>query len=403
MRAKPFNYQYILSCLRLIKNNIRVFLRETLKSRPCLAAEADQEDKGEMILIEFKHAEKTFNDGTKAVIDFSLQIGKGEFVSLVGPSGCGKTTTLKMINRLLEPTAGSILIEGRPAEAFDRHILRRNIGYVLQQIALFPHMNVEENISVVPLLNNWDKERIRKRSHELMEMIGLAPDAYLKRYPHELSGGQQQRIGIIRALAANPDILLMDEPFSALDPISRKQLQEDIQELQKEIRKTIVFVTHDIKEAAKLSDRICLMNKGQIVQYGTPEELRNQPANDFVRTFFADFEPSAWHHTVKELLAECPMEFSVMQEDLFKPELAEEGNYTVLVSPEGKFAGLAYEGKVMSQAILSPDMTIESAASIMLNQSAAVHPVLINETCCGLVGYSQLLTYLRQKQTGREV
>lgn len=236
-------------------------------------------------MIRFENVSKQFNDGTAAVRSLNLTINKGEFFVLIGPSGSGKTTTLKMINRLISLSDGTIFIDGKKISEYDIHELRWNIGYVLQQIALFPHMSVEENIAVVPEMKKLGKEKISSKVDELLQMVGLDPVTYRLRKPSELSGGQQQRIGVVRALAADPEIILMDEPFSALDPISREKLQEDIIKLQKTIKKTIVFVTHDMQEALKLGDRICIMKDGEIVQVGTREELIQYPANDFVKEF----------------------------------------------------------------------------------------------------------------------
>lgn len=236
-------------------------------------------------MITFDNVSKKYRDGTAAVNSLNLEIKEGEFFVVIGPSGCGKTTMLKMINRLIKLTEGTILIGGKRISDYDIHELRWNIGYVLQQIALFPHMSIQENISVVPELRGWSKQKIHQRVDELLEMVGLDPKTYRNRKPKELSGGQQQRIGVVRALAADPEIILMDEPFSALDPISREKLQEDLSELQRSIKKTIVFVTHDMKEALKLGDRICVMRDGEIVQVGTPEDLLYRPADEFVRNF----------------------------------------------------------------------------------------------------------------------
>ncbi|MCG1022289.1 ABC transporter ATP-binding protein [Sutcliffiella horikoshii] len=239
-------------------------------------------------MITFRDVTKTYEDGTTAVQSFSLEIKEGEFFVLIGPSGCGKTTTLKMINRLHNVTDGDILIDGKSISDHNIHELRWNIGYVLQQIALFPHMTIEENISIVPELKSWKKGDISKRVDELLDLVGLDPSTYKKRKPSELSGGQQQRVGVARALAANPPIILMDEPFSALDPLSREQLQQDFLRLKEKIQKTIVFVTHDMNEALTLGDRICLMKDGETVQVGTPEEFMNQPKNDFVKSFIGN-------------------------------------------------------------------------------------------------------------------
>ncbi|MGE6578611.1 MULTISPECIES: ABC transporter ATP-binding protein [Paenibacillus] len=236
-------------------------------------------------MIQFENVSKQYPDGTTALRQVNLNINKGELFVMIGPSGCGKTTMLKMINRLIERTDGTVRINERPIDEYNIHELRWNIGYVLQQIALFPHMTIAENIAVVPELRKWKSDQIKERVHTLLDMVGLHGDTYSERKPSELSGGQQQRIGVLRALAADPEIVLMDEPFSALDPMSREKLQDDILDIQRQMKKTIVFVTHDIQEAMKLGDRICIMKDGQVLQVGTPEELIRQPANDFVREF----------------------------------------------------------------------------------------------------------------------
>ncbi|MEG6533700.1 ABC transporter ATP-binding protein [Caldibacillus thermoamylovorans] len=236
-------------------------------------------------MIKFENVSKRYEDGTVAVNSLNLEIKQGEFFVFIGPSGCGKTTTLKMINRLIPLSDGTIFIDGKKINAYDIHELRWNIGYVLQQIALFPHMTIEQNITVVPEMKKWPKEKMKQRAYELMNMVGLDPENYADRKPNELSGGEQQRIGVIRALAADPEIILMDEPFSALDPISREKLQDDMIDLKRNLKKTTVFVTHDMQEALKLADRICMMKDGEIVQVGTPQELVTNPANDFVREF----------------------------------------------------------------------------------------------------------------------
>lgn len=236
-------------------------------------------------MIQFENVSKQYPDGTTALRQVNLNINKGELFVMIGPSGCGKTTMLKMINRLIERTDGTVRINERPIDEYNIHELRWNIGYVLQQIALFPHMTIAENIAVVPELRKWKSDQIKERVHTLLDMVGLHGDTYSERKPSELSGGQQQRIGVLRALGADPEIVLMDEPFSALDPMSREKLQDDILDIQRQMKKTIVFVTHDIQEAMKLGDRICIMKDGQVLQVGTPEELIRQPANDFVSEF----------------------------------------------------------------------------------------------------------------------
>ncbi|MBM7649129.1 osmoprotectant transport system ATP-binding protein [Bacillus ectoiniformans] len=239
-------------------------------------------------MIQFENVSKKYPDGTYATHSLNFTIQEGEFFVLIGPSGCGKTTTLKLINRLIDLTDGTIFFNEKKISEYDIHELRWNIGYVLQQIALFPHMTIEENIAVVPELKKWSRDKIRSRVDELLEMVGLDPDTYRDRKPSELSGGQQQRVGVVRALAADPQIILMDEPFSALDPISREKIQNDLIDLQKRIKKTIVFVTHDMQEALKLGDRICLMNEGEIVQIDTPEVMIEKPVNQFAEEFIGN-------------------------------------------------------------------------------------------------------------------
>ncbi|MEO6914988.1 MAG: ABC transporter ATP-binding protein, partial [Chitinophagaceae bacterium] len=223
--------------------------------------------------------------GKKAVDDISFDVSASENFVLIGTSGCGKTTTLRMINRLTELSSGKIFIDGRDAKEGSATELRRNIGYVLQHHGLFPHYTVEENIAVVPLLLGWDKPRIRSRTEELMNKLHLPPDRYLKAYPSELSGGQQQRVGLARALVADPPVILMDEPFGALDDVTRTSIRKEFSELDEFKRKTMVMVTHDVNEAFDLGDRICLMDKGKIVQQGSRFDLLFRPANDFVKDF----------------------------------------------------------------------------------------------------------------------
>src|SRR4051794_14911840 len=228
---------------------------------------------------------KRYADGTVAVDHLSLDIGAGELVMLVGPSGCGKTTTMKMINRLVEPTGGRIFLDGTDVTGADPVKLRRRMGYVIQQVGLFPHKNVADNIATVPSLLGWDRARIRSRVGELLELVGLE-SSYGKRYPSELSGGQRQRVGVARALAADPPVLLMDEPFGAVDPIARDRLQLEFLRLQAEVRKTVVFVTHDIEEAVRLGTRIAVLRQGgKLEQYDTPAAILGTPATDFVADF----------------------------------------------------------------------------------------------------------------------
>ncbi|MBB3330914.1 osmoprotectant transport system ATP-binding protein [Halomonas campaniensis] len=232
-------------------------------------------------MIELIEVTKRFGSET-AVDRLSLRVEKGELCALVGTSGCGKSTTLRMINRLIEHSEGEIHLEGRQVREFDEQTLRRRIGYVIQSTGLFPHWTVARNIGLVPRLLRWPAPRIRERVEELMALLGLPVDSFADKYPHQLSGGQAQRVGVARALAADPDILLMDEPFGALDPITRESLQAELRDLQSRLHKTIVFVTHDMDEALGLADRLVVMKAGRIVQQGSPLELLRDPADDFV-------------------------------------------------------------------------------------------------------------------------
>ena len=238
-------------------------------------------------MIEFINVGMTYPCGNVGLKNINLTINESEITVFIGPSGSGKTTLLKMINRLEDNTTGEVKINGKNVKEYDIHKMRWDIGYALQQVALFPHMNVEENIAIVPELKKWKKEKINARIDELLNMVGLEPEKYRKRKPSELSGGEAQRVGIARALAADPKIILMDEPFSALDPITRASLQEDVKKLQKQIHKTIVFVTHDIEEAFLLGDKICIIQNGELIQSGTKQEIISNPKNDFVKKFIA--------------------------------------------------------------------------------------------------------------------
>ncbi|MFC6041331.1 ABC transporter ATP-binding protein [Paenisporosarcina macmurdoensis] len=236
-------------------------------------------------MIRFDQVTKRFADGTEALKDVSLTIPTGKLTVIIGPSGCGKTTLMKMINHLEVPTSGDVLIDEQSIKDRDEVELRRSIGYVIQRIGLFPHMTIAKNAALVPTLKGWSAEKTKKRVSELMNITGLDPDTFLHRFPLELSGGQQQRVGVVRALAGDPNIVLMDEPFSALDPISREQLQDELRNLQQRIQKTIVFVTHDMDEALKIADHIIVLRAGEVEQVGTAYDLIHDPANDFVRNF----------------------------------------------------------------------------------------------------------------------
>ena len=239
------------------------------------------------IAIKFENVTKTFYDrkgnGKKAVDDVSFEIYDGEFITILGSSGCGKSTVIKMINRLIELTDGNICYYGKNIKDMDEIELRREIGYVVQNIGLFPHMTVEKNIGTVPELLKWDKDKTRKKTAELLELVHLNPEEYMSKYPDQLSGGQQQRVGVARALAANPKVMLLDEPFGAIDAITRSSLQQELLKIHNKVGGTFIFITHDISEALLLGTRVLIMDKGKICRFGTPEEILKNPGTDFVK------------------------------------------------------------------------------------------------------------------------
>ncbi|MEV0276850.1 betaine/proline/choline family ABC transporter ATP-binding protein [Streptomyces sp. NPDC050610] len=236
-------------------------------------------------MIRFEHVTKRYADGTTAVDDLSFEVAEGELVTLVGPSGCGKTTTMKMVNRLIEPTSGRICLDGSDISTVDPVELRRRIGYVIQQVGLFPHKSVLDNTATVPHLLGWQRKKARARAAELLDLVGLDPSVFGDRYPDQLSGGQRQRVGVARALAADPPVLLMDEPFGAVDPVVREHLQNEFLRLQSQVRKTVLFVTHDIEEAVRLGDRIAVYGEGRIEQFDPPTTVLGAPATPYVADF----------------------------------------------------------------------------------------------------------------------
>ncbi|GHE45951.1 ABC transporter ATP-binding protein [Streptomyces longispororuber] len=236
-------------------------------------------------MIRFEHVTKRYPDGTTAVDDLSFEVAEGELVTLVGPSGCGKTTTMMMVNRLVEPTSGRVLVDGADVAGVDPVRLRRRIGYVIQQVGLFPHRTVLDNAATVPALVGWKRARARARAAELLDLVGLDPKTYGSRYPEQLSGGQRQRVGVARALAADPPVLLMDEPFGAVDPVVRERLQNEFLRLQRTVRKTVLMVTHDIEEAVRLGDRVAVYGQGRIEQFDTPGAVLGAPATPYVAEF----------------------------------------------------------------------------------------------------------------------
>jgi osmoprotectant transport system ATP-binding protein len=292
-------------------------------------------------MIEFQNVSKAF--ANKKILDHAnFTIKDQEFFVLVGPSGSGKTTTLKMINQLVTHSEGKILINNEEISTANLRKLRLSVGYVLQQIALFPNLTVSENIALIPEMKGWDKAKIADRTNELLDLVGLNPKDYAQRQPSELSGGEQQRVGILRAIAANPQIVLMDEPFSALDPISRRQLQIFIKDLQKKMNLTVVFVTHDLDEALYLADRVAVMNDGLIQQISEPADIYQHPANDFVKTFFKEYRQNLSTVSVENLLL---TELSVNPE---AQEVADNTAISEIINRLSDKEILKYKGKSIS-------------------------------------------------------
>ncbi|QSB08909.1 ABC transporter ATP-binding protein [Lysinibacillus fusiformis] len=302
-------------------------------------------------MITFDNVSKQYDNDQIAVKELNVEIKKGEFFVIIGPSGCGKTTLLKMINRLIPLTAGTIWINDKRISDYNIHELRWSIGYVLQQIALFPHMTIEENIAIVPELKKWSKKKIHQRVDELLALVGLEPAKYRQRKPKELSGGEQQRVGVVRALAADPEIILMDEPFSALDPISRTKLQDDLLEMQRTIQKTIVFVSHDMQEALKLGDRLCIMKDGEIVQIGTPQQLLQNPVNDFVQQFIGGKQTDQWftmHDVLQPIVATNDFEDTIPVDASFTMLLEKLAKHDLLgVEENGKRIGMVTRASML--------------------------------------------------------
>lgn len=346
-------------------------------------------------MVEFQNVSKIYEDGTKAVDDLSLKIERGEFVVFIGPSGCGKTTSLKMINHLEPATSGSVIVNGKAVEVVDPVKLRRNIGYVIQEIGLMPHLTVGENIATVPHLLGWARKRTKARVEELLNLAGLDPKTYRHRLPAQLSGGQQQRIGVLRALAADPDVVLMDEPFGALDPITKGKLQSELLDLQQQVKKTIIFVTHDIDEALKLADRVVLMRRGKIEQMGTPDELQTAPVNEFVRSFIGEDRLSqiSPEGPVDTLVEEAPLVVAPSANPSTVLEKLEELSRETaqIVDTRGRWRGMVYlsdlleaeRGKRTSieglgrsdRKLVLPDATVRDAAELLVDLDAPV-PVI---------------------------
>ncbi|MGG5460658.1 betaine/proline/choline family ABC transporter ATP-binding protein [Clostridium sp. B9] len=324
-------------------------------------------------MIEIKNVSKQIGD-RKILDNISLTIEKGSLVVLIGPSGCGKTTTLKLINKLITPTSGEIFINDKPLSKEDSIGLRRKIGYVIQNNGLFPHLTIKENIELIPRLKK-DKEieKIEQSTLDLLNMVGLDPEMYLNKYPAELSGGQQQRVGVARAFATDAEIILMDEPFSALDPITRTSLQEELFTLQEELSKTIVFVTHDMDEALKIADKICIMDGGRIAQYDTPENILRNPANDFVKDFIGS--DRVWNNP----------DFIKAKDIMIKNPVAVKGNRTILQGIEimrsSKVDSLLIVDKeqILKGIVTFKDIKTTNEKSKALSEIMSVKPLRVNE------------------------
>jgi osmoprotectant transport system ATP-binding protein len=347
-------------------------------------------------MITFSSVSKTYEDGTQAIRGLDFTIQAGELFVLIGPSGCGKTTTMKMINRLIEPTEGKILLHDREIHMFNVQELRWNIGYVLQQIALFPHMTIAENIALVPEMKKWKKKQISDRIDELLHMVGLDPATYRDRKPSELSGGQQQRVGVIRALAADPEVILMDEPFSALDPLSREQLQQDIRSLQQKIKKTIVFVTHDMDEAMAIGDRVCLMKNGETIQIDTPQNMILRPANDFVREFIGN-RKSSWLTTV-DVISETKSPHLLSIHEWEKGHISSTLPLYI-VEEDGSLSGKIVEGSIVREYVpmIPNDMRLAQALPLFKQYQVEALPVVKGPKVIGILSYRTIVHYLAKE------
>ena len=321
-------------------------------------------------MIEFKNVKKSYKQNI-ILENFNMKIEEGNLVVLIGSSGCGKTTLLKMINRLIESTSGQILVDGKDIKSIDPIKLRRSIGYVIQQTGLFPHMTVKENIEIIPKLMGIDQSEIDAKTEELLNMVGLDPEKYSDRYPVELSGGQQQRIGVARAFATDAEIILMDEPFSALDPITRAELQEELFSIQKEYRKTIVFVTHDMDEALNLADKICILKNGKILQYDTPENILKNPAGSYVEDFVGKNKIWSMPEMIKaeDVMITSPIVVSPKRNLIQARQIMREKKVDSLLVVDKKYKLLGYITLESIQLAENKEITVEE---LMNNQPTYV-------------------------------
>lgn len=368
-------------------------------------------------MIQFEHITKAYKT-QRVLTDVNFTIDKGDLVTIIGESGCGKTTLLKMINRLIKPSSGTITINGENIKNMDEVALRRKIGYVIQQTGLFPHMTVQENIELIPKIQKTDPAELAENTKQMMQMVGLDCDEFLNRYPTELSGGQQQRVGVARAFATNPDIILMDEPFSALDPITRSDLQDELIQLQAKLKKTIVFVTHDMDEAVKIADKICIMRSGSILQYDTPENILKNPADEFVSQFVG--QNRIWSSPefikVSDIMIEKPVtttkEMSVLK-CIDKMRQNKVDSLLVVDRDSKRFLGIVKASQLrgvedktrtaevfMKQNVLTlqPDESILDTIKLVTeNHSSAVPVTNADGRLVGLITRSSLVTTLSQQ------
>lgn len=337
-------------------------------------------------MITFESVTKIYPDETVAIEDISFEVERGTTTVFVGPSGCGKTTTMTLVNRLEDPTEGTVYYDGTDVQELDKVELRRDIGYVIQEIGLFEHMTVGENIATVPELRGWEQERIDNRVDELLALMDLPPEEYRDQYPTALSGGQQQRIGVARALAADPDVILMDEPFGALDPITRSELQDEFLDIQERIDTTILFVTHDINEALKMGDKIAIFDVGELVQYGTPREILANPANDFVEEFIgAD-------RTLKELQI-------TRVEEIMQRGGDKSGNQAAAVDGGGR-ASITPVPESETDVHVSPTDSADIALSRMIETDTETLRVVGDDGAVGVVTEQDIRTHRAPDRVG---
>lgn len=369
-------------------------------------------------MIKLENVWKVYADGTEAVKDVSLEINEGEFCIFLGPSGCGKTTSLKMINRLIPLSMGKISVNGVDIMKLNPNELRRGIGYAIQNIGLFPHLTVEENIATVPRLNRWPKAKQRARAEELLHLVGMDPATFIDRYPSELSGGQQQRIGVARCLGADPPILLMDEPFGAIDPITRTKLQEEFLKIQAKIKKTIAFVTHDIHEAIKMGDRIALMKNGELVQYTDPTTLLQQPKDKFVRDFVGADRTlkSLQLNRARDVMRAPPLTVKVGEDpgEVRSRMERQQITWSMLTDEDNHFLGwIAHEDiepsrplrEIMKPPTVTavPETPLNDALSMMLSSTIGTLSVLDEEgRLLGVLSFDMIREVLGSQEPGRK-